>query len=93
MQEGRTLTSNESRPSGSSFQPPSAPALQIETPAPPPRHPVPPQRLIGKGSKVINCSNFPFSFKQNLILMKCIFSYLLCRIGIDDLNKMIKFGS
>lgn len=48
LQEGRTLTSNDGRPSGSSFQPPSAPALQIETPAPPPRHPVPPQRLIGK---------------------------------------------
>ncbi|XP_035220233.1 TRAF2 and NCK-interacting protein kinase-like isoform X4 [Stegodyphus dumicola] len=46
LQEGRTLTSNEARVPGSSFQPPSAPALQIETPAPPPRHPVPPQRLI-----------------------------------------------
>nr|XP_042902924.1 serine/threonine-protein kinase mig-15 isoform X2 [Parasteatoda tepidariorum] len=46
LQEGRTLTTNESRTPGSSFQPPSAPPLQIEMPAPPPRHSVPPQRLI-----------------------------------------------
>lgn len=45
LQEGHTLTS-DSRPSSSSFQPPPALALQTKTPAPPPRHPVPPQRLI-----------------------------------------------
>ncbi|XP_023236306.1 mitogen-activated protein kinase kinase kinase kinase 4-like isoform X1 [Centruroides sculpturatus] len=42
LQEGRTLTSNDARPSSSSFQQPS---VQVETPAPPHRHPVP-QRLI-----------------------------------------------
>lgn len=42
LQEGRTLTSNDARPSSSNFQQPPA---QVETPAPPHRHPVP-QRLI-----------------------------------------------